>query len=526
MTRPNGSAATHAPIDVTAGHEPRIRAANPVTGDLMEPEFRLNSPLEVDQTARLAATAFMIYRRTTPEAKAGFLETIAVNIEAVGEDLVSRAMLETGLSRLRLVGELARTTNQLRLFAAALRAGNVGGIRVDPALPDRTPAPRPDIRMRKIPLGPVAVFGSSNFPFAFSNAGGDTASALAAGCPVIVKSHSAHPGTAELATEAIRKSVRESGLPDGVYGALLGSGKEIGALLVSHPEIKAVGFTGSRSGGLALARIASERPEPIPVFAEMSSVNPVFIFESGLPGTISRDYFDALTLGSGQFCTNPGLLFLPKGELGDNVVRDLARMLQSSTGQTMLTHEISSAYEIASARLGAIGGVETVARGSAGAGANAPPAAVYEVSCDRFANEPALCDEVFGATSLIVRYSEPKEMLDAAVSLDGQLTATVHAAMVDEKFVRELVGILELKAGRIIHNGWPTGVEVGHAMVHGGPFPASSNSRTTSVGTLSVERFQRPVAYQNFPESLLPEELREDNPWGQVRTVNGRIEGA
>jgi len=502
-----------------------FRAANPTTGELLDPEFGQASPDDVDTAARLAWDAFDTYRATTPTERAAFLETIADNIEALGDELITRAQLESGLAVARLEGERTRTTSQLRLFAELLRGGTSTGVRIDPAQPDRSPAPRLDIRQRLIALGPVAVFGSSNFPLAFSNAGGDTASALAAGCPVIVKVHNAHPGTAMLVAGAVSDAVAQHGLPEGVYSSVIGAGTSVGAALVAHPAIKAVGFTGSRSGGLALVDIAQKRREPIPVYAEMSSINPVFLFPSALTDEVATGFVGSLTLGSGQFCTNPGMLFVPHGEAGDNFARQVSRLIANASGQTMLTAGIREAFESGTAKLGSVSGVSTLGDGTPGDGPNAPAPVVFATEADLLDTTPALQDEIFGASSLVVRYGTVDELVAVAESVGGQLTATIHADPSEHNDVRRLLPVLERKVGRILYNGWPTGVEVNHSMVHGGPFPATSDSRTTSVGTLAIHRFLRPVAYQNLPDDLRPAAIADDNPWNEVRSIDGRIEG-
>jgi alpha-ketoglutaric semialdehyde dehydrogenase len=507
------------------GEAGSFRAVDPSTGLPVEPEFGQGSPDDVDRAALLARDAFDEYRATSPGTRADFLESIARNIEGLGDELIDRARLESGLAVARLQGERVRTTSQLRLFAELLRGGTSTGVRIDPAQPERTPAPRLDIRQRLIALGPVGVFGSSNFPLAFSNAGGDTASALAAGCPVVVKVHNAHPGTAMLVAGAIADAVAEHGLPEGVYSSLIGAGNSIGAALVAHPAIKAVGFTGSRSGGLALVDIARRRREPIPVYAEMSSINPVFTFPSALTDQVAAGFVGSLTLGSGQFCTNPGLIFVPTGADGDTFARSVGRLVAEATGQTMLTAGIREAFESGTARLEAASGVERLANGSPGDGANAPAPVVYATSTDRLRADDTLQDEIFGASSLVVRYDSVDDLLAIAESIEGQLTATVWADDGENAQVARLLPVLERKVGRILYNGWPTGVEVNHSMVHGGPFPSTSDSRTTSVGTLAIQRFLRPVAYQNLPDALLPSPVADANPWNEVRSIDGRIEG-
>ncbi|GAB3606191.1 aldehyde dehydrogenase (NADP(+)) [Conyzicola nivalis] len=502
-----------------------FRAVDPSTGETVEPDFGQGDEADVDRAALLAHDAFDVYRATSPAQRADFLESIARNIEALGDTLIDRARLESGLPAARLEGERTRTTSQLRLFAELLRGGTSTGVRIDPAQPDRKPAPRLDIRQRLIGVGPVAVFGSSNFPLAFSNAGGDTASALAGGCPVVVKVHNAHPGTAMLVAGAVSDAVAEQGLPEGVYSSLIGAGNSIGAALVAHPAIKAVGFTGSRSGGLALVEIARKRREPIPVYAEMSSINPVFVFPSAITEEVAAGFVSSLTLGAGQFCTNPGLVFVPTGREGDEFTRSVGRLVAEATGQTMLTRGIREAFESGTARLDAVPGVERLGSGAPGDGPNAPGPVVFATDSDRLRSEDALQDEVFGASSLVVRYGSIDDLLALAEAIEGQLTATILAGRGENGEVSRLLPVLERKVGRILYNGWPTGVEVNHAMVHGGPFPSTSDGKTTSVGTLAIQRFLRPVAYQNLPDELLPAPLADANPWDQVRSVDGRIEG-
>ena len=480
---------------------------------------------DVAAATAAAAEAFAAYRATSPAERSAFLEAVAAEIEADEDAIIVAAVRESGLPEARITGEVGRTTGQLRMFAGVVAQGDHLGVRIDPALPDRTPLPRADIRQRMVPLGPVAVFGASNFPLAFSTAGGDTASALAAGCPVVVKGHPAHPVTGTLVARAITRAVEKSGLPAGTFSFVLG-GIETGQELVADPRITAVGFTGSRGGGLALVRAAAAREVPIPVYAEMSSINPVVV----LPGALASNdvaafaeaYVGSLTLGSGQFCTNPGLLFLPAGEEGDEFLRAAGEAVAAATGQTMLTPGIAEAYRTGTATLRDDAGVRVVAEGTA-AGDLAPAPQVVETS----ALEHPVTDEVFGASGVVVRYADVADLLPRLEALEGQLTATVHAdadSDADTEQAAALLPVLELKAGRILFNGWPTGVEVGHAMVHGGPFPATSDSRTTSVGSLAIERFQRPVAYQDVPAALLPDAVRDDNPWGLLRRIDGSLE--
>jgi NADP-dependent aldehyde dehydrogenase len=481
---------------------------------------------DVAAATAAAVEAFGAYRATTPEERGAFLEAVAAEIEADKEAIIVAAVRESGLPEGRITGEVGRTTGQLRMFAAVVRQGDHLGVRIDPALPDRAPLPRADIRQRMVPLGPVAVFGASNFPLAFSTAGGDTASALAAGCPVVVKGHPAHPVTGTLVARAVTRAVEASGLPAGTFSFVLG-GIETGQELVADPRIAAVGFTGSRGGGLALVAAAAARPVPIPVYAEMSSINPVIVLPGALDGDVgalATAYVGSLTLGSGQFCTNPGLLFLPTGEKGDAFLRAAGEAVSGSAGQQMLTPGIAEAYASGTASIRGTDGVRVVGEGSA-AGDHAPAPVLYEVPAELLAlDDSTVTDEVFGASGVAVRFDDVSELLPRLEGLEGQLTATVHATDADTDAAAALLPVLELKAGRILFNGWPTGVEVGHAMVHGGPYPATSDSRSTSVGSLAIERFQRPVAYQDVPAGLLPEAVRDDNPWGLRRRIDGTLQ--
>ncbi|NUB21917.1 aldehyde dehydrogenase family protein [Azospirillum formosense] len=506
------------------GSDGEFRAVDPATGADLEPAFGGGGAAEVERACALAWAAFDAFRETGLEARAAFLETIAANILDLGDALIVRAMAESGLPRPRLEGERGRTVGQLRLFAETVREGGWLEARIDPAQPERKPLPRPDVRQRHIPLGPVAVFGASNFPLAFSVAGGDTASALAAGCPVVVKGHSAHPGTSELVGQAIRAAVASCGLPEGVFSLLFGVGNPIGTALVTDPRIKAVGFTGSRGGGLALMAAAARRPEPIPVYAEMSSINPVFLMPAALAAraeALGKGFVASLTMGAGQFCTNPGILLGVNGPDLDRFVAVAVEALGGSAAATMLTPAIHAAYDSGVARLSGSAAVATLARGLACFGPNQAQAALFGTTADAFLTEPALQDEVFGAASLLIRCPDVAAMRSVAERLEGQLTATVQMEPADGDAVAALLPTLERKAGRILANGWPTGVEVCHAMVHGGPFPATSDSRRTSVGTLAIRRFLRPVCYQDIPAALLPEALRDGNPLGLWRRIDG-----
>lgn len=490
-----------------------FRATDPASGQPLAPQFSAAGPADVEAACALASSAFDTYGPMPPERRAEFLECIAKQILEQGEPLLQRAHEETGLPPARLTGERARTVGQLRLFAAELRAREWLGLRVDPALPQREPAPRPDLRQRKVPLGPVAVFGASNFPLAFSVAGGDSAAALAAGCPIVVKGHPAHPGTGECVARAIVAAAIETGMPDGVFSLLNGPNTALGASVIVDPRIRAVAFTGSRSGGLALMKAAAARPDPIPVFAEMSSVNPVILLPGALAARaaeLGREFIASLTLGVGQFCTNPGLVLAIEHEGLGRFIDAARAALASVAPAVMLTPGIHHNYLSALERLTA-NGAQLLARAE-DTKADAPHcgrAALYSVAAQSLLANPRLAEEAFGPASLIVRCASLEEVLEVMRRLEGQLTATLQMTEPDLPLARTLLPALERKAGRLIVNGWPTGVEVCHAMVHGGPFPATSDGRSTSVGTLAIERFLRPVCYQGFPDGLLPTPLRD-----------------
>lgn len=507
-----------------AGTGPELRGFDPAVGVVLEPAYRHGDETNVEAACVAAAEAFPSYRATTSEQRALFLEAIAANLEAISTTLVGRAVEESGLPEDRIAGEVGRTTGQLRLFAAVLREGSWAGARIDRALSDRTPLPRADIRQRVIPLGPVAVFGASNFPLAFSVAGGDTASALAAGCPVVVKGHDAHLGTSELVARAIADAVASSGLPAGTFSLLFGSGPGLGTALVTDPRIKAVGFTGSRSGGTALVAAAAARPEPIPVYAEMSSINPVFLLDGALStrGTaLGRAFVGSLTMGSGQFCTNPGLVIAVDGPGLDTFLAAARDALVQTAATPMLTPAIAASYADGVAALA--GEADLVVRGEAADNPTTCRAALFITDAASFQGSEVLQAEVFGSSSLVVRCTDTDEMNDLAASLEGQLTATIHADQSDYDDAARLLPTLETKVGRILFDGWPTGVEVGYAMVHGGPSPATSDSRTTSVGARAIERFLRPVCYQNVPKALLPSAIADGNPDGIWRRIDGRL---
>jgi alpha-ketoglutaric semialdehyde dehydrogenase len=504
-----------------------FHATNPRTGERLEPGFFSATAEEVNQAVLLANQAFATYSRTTGREKATFLRAIAANIEGISAELIERAEQETALPKARLQGETARTCGQLRLFAQVAEEGSWVMARIDRANAERKPAPKPDLRSMLRPLGPVVVFGASNFPLAFSVAGGDTASALAAGNPVIVKAHSAHPGTSELVGQAVQEAVRQCNLPEGVFSLLFGRGAQIGVALMKHPLVKAAGFTGSRSAGRQLMDTAASRPEPIPFYAEMSSTNPVFV----LPGAL-RERADAIaaglhasfTLGAGQFCTKPGMVFLPEGADAPRFVDKLQQSVNESAPFHLLTGGIRSAYEASIADRKARHGVKLVAeKSTASNGQLGVGAALFQTDGQTFLKDPELAGEIFGPATLLVRYSNREEMLEAARDLEGHLTATIHGTEQDLREFSDLVAILENKAGRLVINGFPTGVEVSHAMVHGGPYPSTSDGRSTSVGSQAIFRFSRPICYQDFPDAALPEELKNENPLHIWRMVDGEM---
>lgn len=488
--------------------------------------YRGATEADVDRAARAAATAFTVTRSLSGAARGAFLRAIADGLEANRTAIAEQAHRETALPLPRLEGEVGRTSGQLRLFAALVEEGSWVDARIDHADPERRPLPKPDVRSMQRPLGPVAVFGASNFPLAFSVAGGDTAAALAAGCPVLVKAHPAHPATSEMVGRIIAAAAAETGMPHGIFALLFGAGYELGLALVRHPAVKAVAFTGSRQGGCALLAVAAARPEPIPVFAEMSSINPVVITSGALAergAAIAAGLHNAVTLGVGQFCTNPGLILLPEGEAGDSLVEELSARLRQTAPSTMLTAGIFQSYGQGLKKLANLPEVE--AKALPEPGSEQAGAALFETTAEVFLKTEALAHEVFGPSTVVVRYSSPEELRTLFEGLEGQLTATLHAAPEEIAANLELLSCMEARAGRIILNGYPTGVEVVPSMVHGGPFPATSDGRSSSVGTRAITRFVRPVCYQDFPAAALPAELRDENPLGIERLVDGKRVG-
>ena len=506
-----------------------MRATNPATCAEMEPEFYGGTTQDVDAACSLAEAAFDVYRATSLEKRASFLEAIAQGILDLGDELVERVMAESGLPRGRIEGERGRTVGQLRLFANLAREGRWLSATIDPALPERKPLPRADLRAQMIPVGPVAVFGASNFPLAFSVAGGDTASALAAGCPVVAKSHPSHPGTSELVGRAIQKAVADAGLPEGVFSLLIdGADNAVGQALVQHPAIMAVGFTGSRKVGRILVGLAATREVPIPVYAEMSSINPVFLLPAALSAraeSIGQGLVDSVTLGTGQFCTKPGIVIGVAGPDFDRFRTAALAALEAKPSTNMLNPGILKAYGHGTERWNQDEGVHALGSGGAAAACTCGgQPMLFATSADYFLRYPNLLEEVFGPASLLIECATVDDLVAIAKHIDGQLTATLHLTDADAALAKTLVPILERKAGRILCNGFPTGVEVAHAMVHGGPSPATSDSRVTSVGSMAIDRFLRPVCYQDFPAALLPEAIQDGNPLNLTRLIDGKIQ--
>lgn len=500
---------------------------NAVTNEKLEGEFINASKQQVNEAVQNAEKAFNIYRKKDKESIAIFLEQIAEEILNIGDALLERCHLETALPIGRLQGERGRTMNQLKLFASVVREGSWVDARIDTAIPDRVPIPKSDIRHMLLPLGPVAVFGASNFPLAFSVAGGDTASALAAGCPVVFKGHPAHPGTSELVANAIIKAAEKTGMPDGTFSILHSNSNEVGEVLVKHPGIKAVGFTGSFKGGKALFEYANSRPEPIPVFAEMGSSNPVFILPLALKergDEIANGMAGSITVGVGQFCTNPGLSFVQKADSLERFYTTLSKNITQTPSGTMLTSNILKAFNEGVQKTLAIDKVEELAAGISDELINSAVPKIFKTSIENFINNNSLSEENFGPSSILVEANSKEEILEVARNLEGHLTATIHGTDEDFKNYKELFDILELKVGRIVINGYPTGVEVCHSMVHGGPYPATTAPQSTSVGANAIKRFVRPVCFQDYPDTFLPDALKTKNKLNIWRLVNGNLE--
>lgn len=511
---------------LSAEGDDSFQARNPATREPLEPRYHEARAEEINRAAEMAALAFQERDPRPAETTAELLEHIAEEIDAIGQPLLDRAEAETGLPKTRLKMERVRTTSQLRLFAEVVREGSWVDARIDRADPSRRPVPKPDVRRMLIPMGPVAIFGASNFPLAFSAAGGDTASALAAGNPVVVKAHPAHPGTSEMTAVAIQKALADTGYPDDWFSMVHGVQNEVGQILVRHPGIQAVGFTGSFSGGRALFDTAASREVPIPVYAEMGAVNPVFL----LPGALAERTDDiaaglhgSVTLGCGQFCTNPGLVIALAGPDLEQFLAKLSECFAGASPSTMLHGGILEAYEVGIEDLSAKSSVELVAHSSPEPDTDKTEAAsaLFVTDAEAFMSDPEMAEEVFGPSTLVVRCETADQMLELACGLPGQLTATFHASDADGTLLDPLRTIMEAKAGRLLFGGFPTGVEVCAAMHHGGPYPAASDPRSTSVGTAALLRFARPICYQDWPQDRLPPELQDRNGRGIMRQVDG-----
>lgn len=497
---------------------------NPVKGSSLAPSFHEATADEVDQAAGLAQTAFHPYRELTPHARANFLDQIAQEIMQLGDELIARANAETALPVDRLVAERGRTCNQLRMFAELIREGSWVEASIDRAIPDRKPVPKPDLRRMLIPIGPVAVFGASNFPLAFSVAGGDTASALAAGCTVVVKAHPAHPGTSELAARAIDAAADGAGMPEGTFSMVHGLNNEVSLNLVRHSAIKAVGFTGSQQGGRALFYAAASRSEPIPVYAEMGSINPVFVLPSALQercDVFAEGLKQSVTLGVGQFCTCPGLVVGLADANMDRLIDRMSSLIAGAQPATMLHPGILLQFEEGVTRFSRIDGIH-MTRSQTVPDRTRTEAAptVFTAEAPVFLGNNEVAEELFGPSTMIVRCKSRDEMMDVARSLAGHLTATLQGTMEDLAEFAPLVRLLENRVGRLIFNGFPTGVEVCPSIHHGGPYPATTDVRSTSVGTAAIKRFARPICYQNFPDRALPAELRNQNQRNIWRLVD------
>ena len=498
---------------------------NPATGEKLPRKFQKGAEVLVDQAVHAANACAEEFASMAASKRAGFLRVIADEIDARGDALTETCNEETALPAARLQGERGRTVGQLRYFANWIEEGSWLEARIETARPDRDPMPKPDIRSMYKALGPVGVFGASNFPLAFSTAGGDTASALAAGCPVIFKAHDAHPGTSEIVAHAIAAAVAKTGMPKGVFSLIHGGTLAVGQTLVAHPMIKAVGFTGSIAGGRALFDSAVSRPEPIPFYGELGANNPVFLMPSAMSNKaaeIAMGWVGSLIIGVGQFCTNPGLLLAVKGFDLDTFVETAVSELGGIASQPMLNHRISNAYRDINDAMAAHAKITCALKRRAEDGPFAGSPAVYRVSAADWQAHPELAEEMFGPAGLIVQCDNADQLLEIAESLAGQLTATIQMDDSDTELAGKLRPALEQRAGRILINGWPTGVEVCHSMVHGGPYPSSTDSRTTSVGSMAIRRFIRPVCYQAFPQVLLPDALKDDNPLNIPRLVDGK----
>ncbi|MBB5397768.1 aldehyde dehydrogenase (NADP(+)) [Mucilaginibacter sp. AK015] len=504
-----------------------FRAVNPATGNELDAEFNAASLQDADKAMQLAAKAFETYSLTGGKAKAAFLRSIAEEINAIGDTLIHQAMAESGLPEARLQGERGRTTGQLNMYANLLEEGSWVEAVIDTAIPDRTPLPRADIRKMMVPIGPAVVFGASNFPMAFSVAGGDTCSALASGCPVVVKAHPAHPGTSALVGEAIKKAAQKHGMPEGVFSLLYDDGYTIGEALVKHPKTKIVTFTGSLKGGMALVKMAQDRDEPIPVFAEMGSINPVILLPKALEKRAEElaKLSAAITTNAGQFCTQPGLLLAVRSAALEKFKTALAAAIADVNSATMLTPGICANFNKLSGGMLADSNVEVIAKSDKlnTDNTNQGAAVVTQISASAFLADEKYKEEIFGPYTMLVLADDEAQLEQVVDSLHGQLTASIMAEKEELPHYKSITDKLAKLAGRVILNGPPTGVEVGNAIQHGGPYPSTSDSRFTSVGTGAIKRFVRPVCWQNWEQDMLPEELKDGNPLGIWRLVNGEM---
>lgn len=509
------------------GEAGTFHGVDPKSGQRLQPNISIASDRQVEAAVRAAESASKIFRHSSLKVRAEFLRNCADQIMKLGDELLERVAEETGYPKARAEMERSRTCNQLRMFATYIESGDYLDARIDSAMPERQPLPRPDLRHLNQPIGPVVVFGASNFPLAFSVAGGDTASALAAGCPVIVKGHPSHPGTGELVAQALATAVAQAGLPHGTFSFLTDDGHAVGAQLVKAQAVKAVGFTGSFAGGKALMALANARPHPIPVFAEMGSSNPVFLLPQALrtnPTGIAQGFVSSFTLGSGQFCVKPGLIAAIEGESLQTFIAAAKKLVEDSPAAVMLNDRICQTFHKALAERGHDNDLEIIAQGGRLQESDGfySQVTLFAVTAREISEQPGLLEETFGPASIIIKCRNMDEMLNFARQLPGQLTTTVHGTTEELADSSELMDQLTETAGRLVVNGFPTGVEVCHAMVHGGPFPATADWRFTSVGTNAILRFLRPVCYQNYPEALLPPALRNNNPLGITRLVDGR----
>ncbi|MEZ2353961.1 aldehyde dehydrogenase (NADP(+)) [Caballeronia sp. RCC_10] len=511
--------------DEVRGTAGTMKALNPASNAHIEPSFSLGGAAEVDRAARCADEAFDTYNTTTLERRSLFLARIADGLEAIKEELAQRTSLETGLPIAQIEAEIIKSATVFRQFGALVRQGRFRQATIDPALPERQPRARMDHRMQKIALGPVAIFGASNFPISYSVAGGDTASALAAGCPVILKAHNAHPGASELESRVITQAVKDMGLHSGVFSMVRGGGNEIGEALVDHPLIKAVTFTGSEAGGMALFRRAQQRSDPIPVFTEMTSVNPTFVLPAALAARaagIGDGFAERMLVNVGQACLKPAILFAITGAGFDELRNAMIARVQAMHARTMLTAAINVAYRKGVERRAGTG-AERIATGGDERGPWEGQAVLFQVEGAQLLDVPSLSEELFGPAALLVRLTDFGQMEEIAKQLRGQLSATMHIEPADYALAARLLPVLERRTGRIVVNAFSHPQEVSYASIHGGPFPATSDSRFTSVGMSAIERFLRPVCYQGFPDELLPEALRAANPAHVPRLIDGEV---